>query len=165
MLQRTSSLNTVLNKDLSYRADWDTAKVRYYAVTIVRLQPGYGREYEQLRKLVNAAHDRAKVNERWVVYEVISGAPDDTYIFMSPLTTLAEWDTYDAMHGKEYQDALGEDARSRLRDFSRVAVKSSETQLFNFSPTMSYLPREMMDRDPAFWNPKPTVAKKDEKKP
>jgi hypothetical protein len=165
LLQSASTLNTVLNEGLSYRADWDTAKVRYYSVTIVRLQPGYGREYEQLRKLVNAAHDKAKVEERWVVYEVLTGAPDDTYIFMSPLATLAEWDKYDAMHGKEYQDALGEDGRSRLREFSRTAVKSSETQLFSFSPSMSYLPKEMMDRDPAFWSPKPAAPKKDEKKP
>lgn len=165
MLQKAGSITTVLNQDLSYRADWDTAKMRYYSVTVMRLQPGYGREFESVRKLVNAAHDKAKVDERWVVYEVITGAPDDTYIFMSPLASLAEWDKYEAMHGKEYQDALGEDGRNRLRDFSRAAVKSSETQLFSFSPTMSYLPKEMMDRDPGFWSPKPAAVKKDEKKP
>jgi len=168
MLSKTSSVITVLNEDLGYRADWDVAKMRYYSVTVVRLQPGYGRDFEQLRKLVNAAHDKAKVDERWSVYEVVAGAPDDTYIFFSPLASLAEWDKYEAMHGKEYQEALGEDGRSRLREFNRNAVKSSETKLFEFSTKMSYLPKELTDRDPDFWTPKPAPAppaKKDEKKP
>lgn len=169
MLSKTSSLTTVAHEDLGYRTDWDVAKMRYYAVTVLRLQPGYGRDFEQLRKLVNAAHDKAKVDERWSVYEVIAGAPDDTYIFFSPLASLAEWDKYEAMHGKDYQDALGDDGRNRLREFNRNAVKSSETTLFEFSTKMSYLPKELTDRDPDFWTPKPapapTAKKKDEKKP
>ena len=168
MLSKTVAMTAVLNEDLGFRADWDAAKIRYYAVTVLRIQPGYGRDFEQTRKLVNAAHEKAKVDERWSVYEVIVGAPDDTYIFFSPIASLAEWDKYEAMHGKEYQEALGEDGRNRLRDFDRVAVKSSETHLFSFSPKMSYLPKEFADRDPDFWTPKPppaAPAKKDEKKP
>ena len=168
MLSKTSAMTAVLNEDLGFRADWDVAKIRYYAVTVLRIQPGYGRDFEQTRKQVNAAHEKAKVDERWSVYEVIVGAPDDTYIFFSPIASLAEWDKYEAMHGKEYQEALGEDGRNRLRDFDRVAVKSSETHLFSLSPKMSYLPKELTDRDPDFWTPKPppaTPAKKDEKKP
>lgn len=167
MLSKANGITAVLNEDLGYRADWDTAKTRYYTVTVIRLQPGFGRDYEELRKVVNAAHAKANVDERWAVYEVVAGAPNDTYIFMSPVTSLAEWDKYEANHGKEYGEAMGEDARNRLRDFSRVAVKSSETQLFRFNPKMSYLPKEMTDRDPDFWTPKAVAAaaKKDEKKP
>ncbi len=168
MLSRTNSLTAVYNESLSFRADWDVAKARYYEVTVVRVQPGYGRDLEQLRKLVNAAHEKAKVDERWAVYEVITGAPGDTYIFLSPVVSLAEWDKYEEIHGKEYQDALGEDARGRLREFQRTAVKSSETKLFRLSPKMSYLPKELTDRDPDFWTPKPAPAaagKKEEKKP
>lgn len=170
LLSKTNGMTGVLNEDLSFRADWDTAKMRYYEVTIMRIQPGYGREFEALRKLVNAAHEKAKVDERWSVYEIITGAPADTYVFFAPMASLAEWDTVEAMHGKEYRDALGEETRGRLQEFSRAAVKSSETKLFEFSPRMSYLPKEMADRNPDFWNAKPAPApaagkKKDEKKP
>ena len=166
MLSKTGAMTGVLNDELSYRADWDTAKMRYYEVTVMRIQPGYRREFVALRKLVNAAHDKVKVDERWSVYEIATGAPDDTYVFFAPLASLAEWDKSEAMHGKDYQDALGEETRGRLRDFSRVAVKSSETKLFQFSPRMSYVSKEMADRSPEFWNPKPPAApvKKDEKK-
>jgi hypothetical protein len=167
MLTKAGAMTTVYNEGLSFRPDWDTAKIRYYEISVVRLQPGYGREFEELRKLVNAAHEKAKVDEHWSVYEVWTGAPDDTYVFFQPHVSLAEWDKSEAMHGKEYQEALGESTRGRLRDFSRAAIKSSETKLFRLNPKMSYLPKEFTDRDPDFWTPKPApaaAAKKDEKK-
>jgi hypothetical protein len=168
MLSRSGAIIAELNEDLSYRSDWDTAKMRYYGVTILRVQPGYGREFEQIRKAVVAAHEKAKVDERWALYSVNTGAPDDTYIFLFAVNSLAEWDKSEAMHGKEYQEALGEDMRGRIRAFNQTAVKYSESMLFNFSPRMSYLPKEWIDRDPDFWAPKPAApaaAKKDEKKP
>lgn len=167
MLSRTSSLTAVYNEELSYRADWDVAKIRYYQVNTVRIQPGYGREFEELRKLTKAAHEKAKVEERWSVYEVVDGAPDVTFIIFFPIVSLAELDTAESIHGKDYRDAVGEDTRSRLRDFQRNAVRSSETRLFRLNPRMSYLPKEFTDRDPDFWMPKPppaTGAKKPEKK-
>lgn len=167
MLSRTSSLTAVFNEELSYRTDWDVAKIRYYGVDTVRVQPGYGNDFEQLRKLVKAAHEKAKVDERWSVYEVVSGAPDVTYLFFFPITSLGELDRDEEKHGKEYRDALGEDTRARLRDFQKNAVRASESRIFRLSPKMSYLPKELSDRDPDFWTPKPppsAAAKKTEKK-
>jgi len=57
--------------------------------------------------------------------------------------------------------------RGRQREFSKNAVRYSETKLFRFNPKMSYLPKELTDRDPEFWTPKPFAAagaKKTEKK-
>jgi hypothetical protein len=167
MLSRTSSLTAVYNEELSYRADWDAAKIRYYGVTTVRIQPGYEREFEQLRKLRKDAHEKAKVDERWSVYEVVDGAPDTTYIMFFPMASLAELDKAEALHGKEYQDAIGEDSRGRIRDFQRNAVRSSETRVFRLNPKMSYVPKEFTDRDPDFWTPRApvaTAANKPEKK-
>ncbi len=167
MLSRTSALTAVYNEELSYRADWDVAKIRYYSVTTMRIQPGYGNEFEQIRKLVRAAHEKAKVDERWSVYEVVTGAPDDTYIMFFPIVSLADLDKVEELHGKEYREALGEDARSRQREFQRNAVRMSETRVFRLNPKMSYLPKELTDRDPDFWTPKPppaAAAKKPEQK-
>ncbi|HEY7516439.1 MAG TPA: hypothetical protein VIC87_18255 [Vicinamibacteria bacterium] len=166
MLSRTSSLTVVFNEELSYRTDWDVAKIRYYGVDTVRVQPGYGNDFAQLRKLVKAAHEKAKVDERWSVYEVVTGAPDITYLFFFPITSLAELDRDEEKHGKEYRDALGEDTRGRLREFQKNAVRASESRIFRLNPKMSYLPKELVDRDPEFWTPKPppsAAAKKTEK--
>jgi hypothetical protein len=134
--------------------------MRYYQVTLTRIQPGYQREFEQIRKLVNGAHEKNNMDERWAVYRVVSGAPDQTYVILQPLASLAELDKTGPMHGKEYQDALGEETRARMREFNRNAVRFSQTDIMSFNPKMSYLPKEFMDRDPEFWNPKPAPAKK-----
>lgn len=161
LLSSTGAMWATHREDLSYRADWDVAKMRYYRVTVTRLNPGFGRDFEEVRKLVNEAHDKLKLDERWSLYEVVAGAPAGTYIIFQPMASLAEWDKVDQMHGKAYQEALGD----RPREFQRTGVKGSETMLFSFSPRMSYLPKEMTDRDPDFWAPKPAPApKKEEKK-
>jgi hypothetical protein len=167
MLSKASGMTLVYREDLSFRTDWDTAKMRYFAVSLIRVSPGYEGDFEQVRKLISAAHEKAKVDERWSCYQVITGAPRGTFVFFAPMASLAQWDKYEAMHGKEYQEALGESSRSRIRDFERVGEKGSETNLFSLSPKMSYLPKEVTDRDPDFWTPKPAPAagKKEEKKP
>jgi hypothetical protein len=166
LISDVNGIWATLQKDISYRTDWDTAKMRYFVVTTVRLNPGYGAEYESIRKLVNEAHDKAKVDEHWGIYQVQVGASAGTYLIFAPMASMAEMDKLDEMHGKAYQEALGEQTRQRLRDFTRVGVKSSETQIFSFSPKMSFLSKEFMARDPEFWSPKPAAApaKKDEKK-
>jgi hypothetical protein len=161
LLSTTGAMWATHRAELSYRADWDVAKMRYYQVTVTRLNPGFGSDFEQVRKIVNEAHDKLKLDERWSVYEVVAGAPAGTYIIFYPMASLAEWDKVEQMHGKAYQEAVGD----RPRDFQRAGVKGSETMLFSFSPRMSYLPKEMTDRDPDFWAPKPAPApKKEEKK-
>ncbi len=100
------------------------------------------------------------MDERWAVYQVVTGAPAQTYLILQPLASLAELDKVEGMHGKEYQDAVGDDLRDRQREFQRTAVRSSLTEIMSLSPKMSYLPKEFMDRDPEFWNPKPAPPAK-----
>jgi len=167
LLSGTRAMMAELVPDISYHAEWDTAKMRYFEVTTVRLNPGYGRDFTQLRKQVNEAHDKAKVDERWAIYEVVTGAPAGTYLIIQPHVSLADWDKSEEQHGKDYQDALGDDTRARTRDFQRSAVKSSQTELYEFSPKMSYLSKAFTDRDPDYWTPKPApaAAKEEKKKP
>jgi len=165
LLSGASGMWAVYRPELSYRADWDVAKMRNYRVSVIRLNPGYGRDFEQVSKITNEAHEKLKLDEHWSVYQVVAGAPDGTHIILFPMASLAEWDKVEQMHGKAYQEALGDANRDRLRDFQRVGVRGSETMLFTFSPKMSYLPKEFIDRDPEFWAPKQTpVPKKEEKK-
>lgn len=165
LLAGTSSMWATYRPDLSYRPEWDVAKMRNYQITVTQLNPGYGRDFDQFRKITNEAHDKLKMDERWTVYQVMAGAPAGTYVIFQPMASLAELDKGAEMHGKAYQEALGDANRDWIRDFQRAGVKSSETMIFNDSPKMSYLPKEFTDRDPEFWAPKPAAApKKDDKK-
>lgn len=168
LVSRVSTMWAVQREELSYRFDVDVATMRYFSVQTVRLNPGHRREFDSARKLLNELHDKAKLDEHWATYEVVSGAPSGTFLIFFPLKSMAQIDAFDPMHGKSYQELVGEDGRTRLAQLTDAAVRSSETSLFAFSPKMSYVSKEFSGRDPEFWSPKPAAPaapKKEDKKP
>ena len=158
LLSKVSSVWAEHVPEIDYGGAWDVAKMRYVWVTMIRVKPGYGRDFVEARKFVREAHEKAKVDEKWVFYEVVSGAPGGTYLMFSPMASMAEGDT--DPHDKAYQEAVGEAGRSRLREFQREGIQYSETMLFSVDPKMSYPPKAMVDRDPEFWSPKPAAPAK-----
>jgi uncharacterized protein involved in type VI secretion and phage assembly len=63
---------------------------------------------------------------------------------------------------------MGEAGMKRLGELSREAIESSESNLFQFAPKMSYVSDDWAKADPDFWKPKaaiPAGEKKAEKKP
>ncbi|MGB7621939.1 MAG: hypothetical protein WBN92_06275 [Terriglobia bacterium] len=160
LLSGSRSLVATYNKELSYRADVDIPHMRYFRIVTVRVRPGQGHTFEEARKIVNEAHEKANVDEHWAVYEVVAGAPAGTYFIITPLKSLAEQDDFPALHGKAYQDALGDENRAKLRKMQSEAVMSAETSVYAFNPAMSVLPKEWTGADPDFWTPKPKAAAK-----
>ena len=158
--------------DLSYKADLPLAGIRGFVITAIHVKPGHGKHFEDIRKMVRAAHEKAGLAEHYSVYQVRAGAPAGTYLIFIPVKSLAEADQSEALHGKGYQDALGEDGQKAMREFQAVGVESAETHYFSFSPKMSYVSKEWVDSDKEFWAPKPAMMKpmakkemKEEKKP
>ena len=170
LLTGGTSILAVHRDDLSYRPNVHMPKMRFMSVTTTHLNPGRGQDFAAFRKIVNEAHTKANMDEHWAVYEVVSGAPSGTYLIFQPMTSMADFDAYAQMHGKAYQDALGEENRTRIRDLQGAAVNSSSSQAFAFSQKMSYVSKEFAAGDPDYWTPKPAVAakvpatKKEEKK-
>lgn len=160
LLSGTRGLLATYRPDLSYRPDIDIAQMRYFALSIITLKPGYDSAYADVRKVVNAGHDKANLDEHWAMYQVTSGMAGNTYLLLVPMKSLQEADQAQENHGKPYQDALGETGRQQLRDFARNSVAASETKLFAFSPKMSYPSDEWVASDPQFWTPKPVTAAK-----
>ncbi len=70
---------------------------------------------------------------------------------------------FGTQNGDTFQAAIGEDGNKKLRELTNSAVLTSETNIFAFSPKMSYVSKEMIAADPDFWAPKPKVAAKKEK--
>ena len=66
-------------KTLSYRMRPSVQDMRYMHVTTIRVRPGWGSAFEEVRKLAKAAHEKANVDEHWAIYEVVSGMPPGTY--------------------------------------------------------------------------------------
>ena len=161
LLTASSHMLAVRRDDLGYRVGGrDIAKMRYVAATTIHVKPGYERDFVAFRKVVNEAHEKANMDEQWSAWEVISGAPSGTFLIFQPLASMAEMDGYRDMHGKEYQETMGEDNRARMRDLTREAIQSSTNQVFAFNPKMSHVTAEFAARDPEFWTPKPAAETK-----
>ena len=160
LLTGTKGIVAVYREDLSYRPDIKLGEMRYFTITSFTLRPGYDSAFADIRKLVQAGHDKTNMDEHWAMFQVVSGMPGSTYLLFLPMKTLKEADVAQDTHGKPYLDALGEEGRRQVREFARAGVASVESNLFAFSPKMSFPSEELAAADPAYWSPPAAPAKK-----
>ena len=146
----------VLREDMSYNMNTDISKMRYMRVQTIRVKPGHAREWEESRRMSRAAHEKAKVDETMVVYQVAGGAQSGTYLVMIPWATLDGIATIP--HGKSYMEALGEDRRDKIEKIDSESIVFNATEIYAFNPQLSYVSKEWASRDPSFWRLKPMMA-------
>jgi hypothetical protein len=145
----TRTIVAELQDELSYRMRPSVQDMRYIHVTTIRVRPGWGTAFEDVRKLAKAAHEKANVDEHWAIYHVVSGMSAGTYLMLQGSMSLKEEDT-DA-HTQAYRDAMGDDGRAKAQQFQRDGVLGTETALFEISPQMSNVPDEWLKARPDFW--------------
>ncbi len=137
--------------DLSYRQDFKLGEYKYFNVVTVRYRMGSGPE--ESIKILKDAFQKGNVDTHMEAFRVSSGAPVDTYIFLVPMKSAAEWDEAPnqafmaAMKDGHWADAVGK------------TVMNAEYRLFSFNPRLSNMPDSVASLDPTFWHPKPAVAK------
>jgi hypothetical protein len=144
-----STIVAELQEDASYRMRPSVQDMRYIHVTTIRVRPGWGNAFDEMRKVVKAAHEKADVDEHWALYRVVSGMPVGTYLMLQGSMSLKEEDT--EPHTQAYRDALGDDGREKLQQFQRDGVIATDTALFEISPQMSNVPDEWIKARPDFW--------------
>ena len=68
---------------------------------------------------------------------------------------------------KQFRDALGEEGMKKFAALSASCLESAESNLFEFSPKMSYPPAAWVQQNPGFWKQKAAAApaKKEAAKP
>ena len=136
--------------DMSYHPPGpaDMGKARFVEVTVTRIRPGRGPDYEDLMKTLNQARDKAGVPGHSAAFGVVSGAPSGTYVWVHPMAALAEMD---GEYGKALIAALGEEQWKKLRMvFAEITEESTRT-LFVINPKASRPHPAVADADPAFW--------------
>ena len=138
-----------LDADLSYRMRSSMQDMRYLSVTTVRVKPGYGREFIELRKALTAAHVKANVDEHWAFYRVTSGAPMGTFMIFFGSSTMKDEDI-DA-HTQAYRDAVGDEGRAKAEAFNRAGIQMIDTMTLEISPQMSHVPAAWISARPGFW--------------
>jgi hypothetical protein len=148
-------------QDLSYGGPADLPASRYFTVTRVSVRPGHDAEYEENRKMIKAAHEAARLTDKYSIWQAAGGAPAGTYFVFVARKALGEIDEGAAIHGEAYRAALGgPEAQKKLAANAAAAIISSQTDHFAFAPQQSNVPAEWVTADPGFWKHKPAPAKK-----
>jgi hypothetical protein len=145
----TRTVIAELQEDLSYRMRPSMQDMRYMHVTTIRVGQGWGTAFDDIRKLVKAAHEKANVDEHWAMYQVVSGMPAGTYLMIQGSMSLKDEDT--DPHTQAYRDVMGDEGRAKMQQFRRDGVLGADTALFEISPQMSNVPDEWLKARPDFW--------------
>jgi hypothetical protein len=161
LLSGVRSTYLFYNKELSYRPDFNLGEYKYFMVDTYRVKLGHGEKFADLRKAVNAAHEKAKIDEHMLVYNVGLGAPAGTVLVFQPIKSLKEFDDFPKTHGKgsAYYDAVGDAGRKMFDDFAREDEQFFVRDFLAFSPGMSFLSEKIIASNPTYWKPKTEMAK------
>ena len=159
------SLIAVYRPELSYHAKElveTLPKMRFFNVVTIRVKPEHDQDFAEVGKMAIAASERSMNDQPVVTYQVVSGAPNGTYLLFEPTVSLKSLDAAPERSRAMFQ-AMGD---SGVRKFTKAAedsVAQSESLLFAISPKMSYVSKQFASVDPGFWNPKPVVEAEPEK--
>jgi len=143
----------VYDEDESLRPNVDIAHMRYFEISLYHVKPGHHHDWEEIVKLVKAAYEKIP-DVHWATYETAySQQPSGTYVIFSAHKSAAEIDHLYS-ENKDFVTAMGEEGMKKLRELESAAIDSDQSNLFAFTPSMSYAPDEWVKADPEFWKPK-----------
>ena len=157
------SLVAVFREDLSNQPNVDLPKMRYFRVITFRVRPGHDTQFPDAVKIVKAGYEKANLKIAWATYQVYSGMATPTFLVFIPMKSLDAVDTGFGQ-AKAIQDAEGEDNVKKLQTIAAEAYIVVESNIFAFSPKMSYVSKDWAAGDPEFWKPKTAAAMKPEAK-
>jgi hypothetical protein len=156
-ISATQAILAMGRKDLSHGPYPDTAKQRFYEITVYHVRPGHQRSFEAAAKAYGAAIDRVDSDASYRVYEVMAGMPSPTYLVFSSVTSYGGFDKIMANEMAAMKGAT-EEERGTLEKFEANGLASTETTRFRLDPGMSYVTQEVRAQDPTFWMPKPVMT-------
>lgn len=139
--------------DLSLHVDRKVEDARFLDITVFHVQPGHHHDFEALVKVFAKAQEN-NPNAGWAVFEKMYGHDsDDTYLFITLLKSLSDVDQ-EVLDDAKLPDAMGKDQLQLNSQLASQAVKSSESDLFAISPTISYVSASWLTDSPDFWGKK-----------
>ena len=155
------------NPELSYRPNFNLGEYKYFMVDTYRIKLGHGEKFAEMRKAVNAAHEKAKIDEHMLVYNVGLGAPAGIVLVFEPMKSLKEFDDFPKTHGKgsAYYEAIGDAGRKMFTEFAREDEQFFVRDFLAFSPGMSFVSEKVVAANPSYWKPKAEMAKAPAAKP
>ncbi len=144
-----------LREDLSSTTKLNIADMRMMQLVQVEMKPGHGVDFETVAKRVVAAWAKTDPSYSIAIYEMAYGhSTGPIFLVILPMKSMAFLDKLHDEHDA-YMKALGDEDVKGDREIARDDYLASQSNLFVFSPRMSYMPDSWVKADPTFWNPKP----------
>lgn len=156
VLPQSRALIALYRPGLSYRPDEATKnlpKARYLLVAIYHVRPGSDAGFAELVRLRRARFDSINLDRPEIGYQIMSGAPSGTYLFLAPLNSLKIMD--DALARTPiYAEGVREAVATTGQKIAADSEIGHEFLIFRIEPRFSYVSEEFAAVDPDFWNPK-----------
>ena len=156
VLAPSRTILTEYRPNWSYRPDQAIRmlpRARYFQISLYRIRPGTEAEFGELIRLRRATADVVNLDRPDLVYQVISGAPAGTFVFLSPIASLRNFD--DGVNPVPvFAEGL---ANAKVKDGSKIASDveiGREHLLFRVEPRISYVSNDFAEVDPEFWRGK-----------
>jgi hypothetical protein len=128
------------------------ARARYFNVTIFHVRPGTSSEFGELVRLRRATADAINLDRPDLAFQVISGAPAGTFVFLAPMPSLRAMDD-----GVNPVPVFAEPlAAARQKDGKQIAADtelSREHFLLRINPRLSWVANDFAEIDRDFWRP------------
>lgn len=148
----------VFNEEGSFHPRADVSHQRFMEISLYQVKPGHSREWDEAVKMVKAAYEKAGLDEHWALYRQAYGGSGGRYLVLSAHKNLAEIDQGFA-EDAQFAKAIGDDGMKHLDELIAASVDTTQHELFQFNPHMSYVPEEWTKSDPDFWKPAASAAK------
>jgi hypothetical protein len=141
--------------DLSYRSDQAIRmfpRARYFHVTTYRVRAASDADFQQLVDLRRSSLDSLNLDRPDIAYDVVSGAPSGTYIFLAPIVSLRAMDE-GVPNMPVYAQGIA-DARAKAKSTATHADIGREHLLLRVEPRLSYVSDAFAEGDREFWRGK-----------
>jgi len=161
LLSNASSMYLFYSPELSYRPNFNLGEYKYFMVDTYRVKLGHYDKFAETRKAINAAHEKANMDEHMLVYNVGLGGAGGTIIVFQPVKSLKEWDESGKTHGKgsAYYEAMGDEGRKLMTDYAQNDAMYFQRDFQAISPQMSFVSDKVVAANPTFWNQKTQMVK------
>ncbi len=141
--------------DLSYRPDQAIRlfpRARYFHATIYRVRQATEADFQRMVDLRRLGRDSVNLDRPDIAYDLISGAPSGTYIFLAPIVTLRAMD--DGVPDTPVYAQGVADARAKARANTPPVDIGREHLFLRVEPGLSYVSDAFAETDREFWRGK-----------
>lgn len=152
ILAPARTLIAVYQPQWSYRPDQAVRQLphaRYMQVTVYRIRNASEAAFAKIVDLRRGNLESLNLNRPDMAYEIVSGAPAGTYIFLSPVATLRTLDE-GVPNTPTYAQGLATE-RAKVMSNTPASDISREHLLFRMEPRLSYVSDDFAAVNPEFW--------------